>query len=276
MRLFKTSAGYFLERDSAYALLDGFELDTWLAAPNALPSLLARAGRLAFTPADVVPEAPIGGQEVWAAGVTYQRSEQARIEESDFSARAYAHVYQAKRPELFFKASPRRTRGPGQLLPLRDDAKWSVPEPELVLLVAADQQIVGYTVGNDLSSRDIEGENLLYLPQAKIWDGSCALGPAILLAEPGVDPRSFTIELVIRRAGEVAFTGAADVSRMNRTLEGLVSYLFLNQTFPEGVFLMTGTCIVPESSFTLRDGDEVSITIQPIGTLLNTISQRSV
>ncbi len=275
MRLHKTSAGFFLERDGAYALLEGFDLDAWLATPNPLSSLLARAGRLAFTPADIDPEKPIGSQEVWAAGVTYLRSEQARIEESDFSARAYAHVYQAKRPELFFKSSPRRTRGPGERLMLRDDSKWNVPEPELVLLVSADQQIVGYTVGNDLSSRDIEGENLLYLPQAKIWDGSCALGPAILLAEPDVDPRSFTIELSIRRAGEIAFSGAAEVSRLNRTLEGLVSYLFMNQTFPEGVFLMTGTCIVPESSFSLRDGDEVRITIQPIGTLVNTIAERS-
>ncbi len=274
MRLYKTSAGFFLERDGAFALLDGFDLDTWLATPKPLPSLLARAGRLAFTPADIEPEKPIAGQEVWAAGVTYQRSEQARIEESGFSARAYAHVYEAKRPELFFKATPRRTRGPGEKLSLRDDSKWNVPEPELVLLVSADQQIVGYTIGNDLSSREIEAENLLYLPQAKIWDGSCALGPAILLAEAEVDPRSFTIELHIRRAGELAFSGSAEVSRMNRTLEGLVSYLFMNQPFPEGVFLMTGTCIVPEATFSLRDGDEVSITIQPIGTLVNTIAER--
>jgi 2-dehydro-3-deoxy-D-arabinonate dehydratase len=274
MKLYKTSAGFFLERDGAFALLDGFELDAWLAEPNPLSSLLARAGRLAFTPADVEAVKPMGSQEVWAAGVTYKRSEEARIEESDFSARAYALVYEAKRPELFFKSTPRRAVGPGERLWLRDDANWSVPEPELVLLVSSEQQIVGYTIGNDLSSRDIEGENLLYLPQAKVWDGSCALGPAILLAEPEVDPRLLGIELAITREGEVAFSGSAEVSRMNRTLEGLVSYLFMNQSFPEGVFLMTGTCIVPPSTFTLGDGDEVSITIQAIGTLVNTIAQR--
>jgi 2-dehydro-3-deoxy-D-arabinonate dehydratase len=216
----------------------------------------------------------MGTQEVWAAGVTYRRSEEARIEESDFSARAYAHVYAAQRPELFFKSTPRRCVGPGERMRLRDDAQWSVPEPELVLLVSADQQIVGYTVGNDLSSRDIEGENLLYLPQAKIWDGSCSLGPAILLAEPDVDPHSFTIELGIAREGQVVFSDSAEVSRMNRTFEVLVSYLFMNQSFAEGVFLMTGTCIVPPANFTLRDGDEISITIGPIGKLVNTLGHQ--
>lgn len=216
--------------------------------------------------------APVVSQDVWAAGVTYFRSRTARIEESQDAGGGtfYDRVYNAERPELFFKASAWRVRASGETVRIRADSNWNVPEPELALYVNARAEIIGYTVGNDVSSRDIEGENPLYLPQAKTYDGSCALGPAILLTdEPlGAETR---IEMSIDRGGVSVFEGMTTLSQMRRTPDELVRWLFRETSFPQGVVLLTGTGVIPPDSFTLRSGDRVSITIPPIGTLVNTV-----
>ncbi len=225
-----------------------------------------------WTPADegALKEllAPVGSQEVWAAGVTYYRSRTARMEESAQGGSFYDRVYDADRPELFFKATPYRVVGSGQKVAIRGDSKWSVPEPELALLITPNAKIVGYTVANDMSSRDIEGENPLYLPQAKTYDGSCALGPGILVSSKEPDPAS-EIRMDILRAGEMAYSGKTPLSARKRTSESLVSYLYRHCSFPSGCFLMTGTGIVPEDNFTLQHGDEIRIAIEGIGTLVN-------
>jgi 2-dehydro-3-deoxy-D-arabinonate dehydratase len=182
----------------------------------------------------------------------------------------YDRVYSAERPELFFKATPHRVVGPGAKVAIRSDASWSVPEPELVLFVTPRGEIAGYTIGNDMSSRDIEGENPLYLPQAKVYDRSCALGPCLLISEEPL-PSSTEIRIEIRREAAVAFSGATTLKEMKRTPQDLVRYLYHSSSFPAGCLLFTGTGIVPPDSFTLRNGDEITITIPPIGTLLNTI-----
>lgn len=216
--------------------------------------------------------APLDEQEVWAAGVTYRRSAQAREEESKGSG-IYDRVYDAERPELFFKAGISRTAGPGEALYIRSDARWNVPEPELALVVGPGGAILGYTVGNDVSSRDIEGANPLYLPQAKVYARCCGLGPAILLARGGPDPRDLPITLRIGRGGAAVFQGETSTANMKRTPEELVRYLMLDNVFPHGAFLLTGTGIVPADDFTLEAGDEVAITIPPIGTLRNPIER---
>ena len=240
------------------------------------PEIHARARRAAqndfFTldPATVLP--PILNQEVWAAGVTYFRSRKARMEESKDAGGGdfYDRVYVAARPELFFKATGRRVVGSGQPVRIRSDAKWSVPEPELTLLVNPEGDIVGCTVGNDMSSRDIEGENPLYLPQAKVYNGSCALGPCILLG--GEPSRLAKIQLEILRRGQCAFTGSTTLSELKRDFKELVSFLFRDNSFPAGVFLMTGTGIVPGDDFTLANGDLIRIHIDGIGTLENPVA----
>ncbi|HEV8292550.1 MAG TPA: fumarylacetoacetate hydrolase family protein, partial [Tepidisphaeraceae bacterium] len=178
--------------------------------------------------------------------------------------------YEAPRPELFFKATPSRCVGPGQPLRLRDDSKWMVPEPELTLVISANQKLVGFTIGNDLSCRDIEGENLLYLPQAKVWDHCCGLGPCILLADKPEAIREANISVEILRNAKSVFSGSTSIGRIKRSFEEMIGYLFRNQSFPNGVFLLTGTGIVPPDDFTLQRGDEVRITIEAIGTLANT------
>ena len=217
--------------------------------------------------------APVGGQEVWAAGVTYERSRQARAGESHQTGGSafYDRVYEAERPELFLKAAGWRVKGPGEPVRVRRDARWSVPEPELALYVNERGEIVGWTIGNDVSSRDIEAENPLYLPQAKIYDGSCALGPAVLVAEGPLPPQT-AIELRVLRAGAVAFEGGTTLARMRRTPEDLVRYLFRETSFPLGCVLLTGTGIVPPGDFTLQVGDVVEIRVPPIGTLRNPVS----
>jgi 2-dehydro-3-deoxy-D-arabinonate dehydratase len=215
--------------------------------------------------------APIDDQEVWAAGVTYKRSKIAREEESAGAAQFYDKVYSAPRPELFLKATPSRVSHPGDPIRVRRDSKWSVPEPELTLAISPDLRIVGYTVGNDVSSRDIEGENPLYLPQAKIYHGSAALGPVVVLADAAPNITAAEIRLTIRRNGEVAFDGATSVAQMARTLPTLAEWLGKENHFPDGVFLMTGTGIVPPDEFTLSPGDVVSISIAGIGTLTNPV-----
>jgi 2-dehydro-3-deoxy-D-arabinonate dehydratase len=221
-------------------------------------------------PGDLLP--PIGSQEVWAAGVTYYRSRNARMEESKSAGGGdfYDRVYQAERPELFFKATPHRVVGSNGKVAIRADASWSVPEPELALFITPGGKIAGYTIGNDMSSRDIEGENPLYLPQAKVYDRSCALGPCLLIAEEPL-PASTEIAIEIRRDGAVAFSGATALKEMKRKPEELVEYLYRANSFPHGCFLLTGTGVVPPDSFTLKYGDEIRITIAPIGTLVNVV-----
>lgn len=217
--------------------------------------------------------APIGSQEVWAAGVTYLRSRAARMAESKDAGGGdfYDRVYLAERPELFFKSLPHKVVGPGAAVGLRSDAIWSVPEPELALLINPRGQIVGYTVGNDMSSRDIEGQNPLYLPQAKVYNRSCALGPGILMT-PQPLPKTTRIAIEIERAEQVVFAGDTSLAQMKRPLEDLIAYLYRDQQFPFGCFLLTGTGIVPPDSFTLEKGDTVRIGIEGIGLLVNPVN----
>jgi 2-dehydro-3-deoxy-D-arabinonate dehydratase len=217
--------------------------------------------------------APLDGNtEVWAAGVTYKRSEEARKEESG-TPDIYARVYSAERPELFFKANPRRVAGPNAPISIRADSSWNVPEPELVLVINASAEIIGYTIGNDMSSRSIEGENPLYLPQAKIYANCCALGPAITPAWEIANPYNLAIGLTIERNGQVYWQGETSTSELKRRFEELVSYLFLENDFPDGVMLCTGTALVPEKPFTLQPGDIVQITIDQLGILRNPVAR---
>ncbi len=218
--------------------------------------------------------APIDQQEVWAAGVTYIRSREARERESEGAARFYDLVYRAQRPELFFKAPAWRVRGPVQPVHIRRDAKWSVPEPELALVISPALKLVGVTIGNDMSSRDIEGENPLYLPQAKFYDGSCSLGPVITLADAMPPPAEITIDLRIERGGKEVFHGATSIAKMARSFEDLISWLGRETSFPSGVILLTGTGIVPPDDFTLAVGDVVHIDVAGIGHLTNPVTQR--
>ena len=216
---------------------------------------------------------PIDNQEVWAAGVTYKRSRAARMEESESAASCYDRVYASPRPELFFKASPHRVSGHGQPLRIRKDSEWNVPEPEMTLVLNSKLQLVGFTIGNDMSSRDIEGDNPLYLPQAKVYNQCCGLGPWITLPV-GMPAREATsIQLVIRREGREEFRGKTGIDQMARSYENLISWLGRDNSFPHGAFLLTGTGIVPDSSFTLQPNDEVEISIDGIGTLVNPIVQ---
>jgi 2-dehydro-3-deoxy-D-arabinonate dehydratase len=215
--------------------------------------------------------APIARQEIWAAGVTYLRSRTARMEESEFSATAYDRVYEADRPELFFKALPHKVVPHQQPVGIRCDSTWNVPEPELALVLDSKGKLAGFTIGNDMSSRDIEGANLLYLPQAKIYDGSCALGPWIQLGASEAEARSWTIDLKILRQDAPVFSGQTSVSQIKRGFEELADYLFRSQSFPFGAVLLTGTGVIPPDSFTLQAGDVVEITVSGIGTLRNPV-----
>jgi 2-dehydro-3-deoxy-D-arabinonate dehydratase len=216
--------------------------------------------------------APVERQEVWAAGVTYLRSKKARMEESDFSATAYDKVYEAPRPELFFKSLGEKVAGPGEEAGIRSDARWNVPEPELALLLNSRGRVAGFTIGNDMSSRDIEGENLLYLPQAKIYHRSCALGPFVTVGATETQARDWTIQLVIGRSDKTVFQGETSVGQIKRGFDELAGFLFRSQKFPAGVVLLTGTGIVPPETFSLRPGDIVKITISGIGCLTNTVA----
>ncbi len=214
---------------------------------------------------------PIERQEVWAAGVTYFRSKTARMEESNFSANAYDRVYSADRPEVFFKSLPEKVVGPGEPVGIRADAHWNVPEPELALVTNSRGTIVGYSIANDMSSRDIEGENLLYLPQAKIYHRSCAVGPCIVVGPTETKARTWTIGLQIHRRGKIVFEGQTTVNQIKRRFEELVSYLYRSQNFPNGAVLLSGTGIVPEDNFTLQPDDRVRIEVTEIGVLENTV-----
>lgn len=214
---------------------------------------------------------PVEKQEVWAVGVTYLRSKKARMEESDFSATAYDRVYDAPRPELFFKSLPEKVIASHDAVGIRRDARWNVPEPELALVINSHGQIAGYTIGNDMSARDIEGENLLYLPQAKIYHRSCAIGPWITVGADEATARTWGIRLQIQRANQTVFQGETSVGQIKRTFEELVSYLFRSQRFPCGAVLLTGTGIVPPDGFTLHAEDQIQISISGIGTLENSV-----
>jgi 2-dehydro-3-deoxy-D-arabinonate dehydratase len=213
---------------------------------------------------------PVASHEVWAAGVTYRRSRDARVEES-IEATPYDHVYAAERPELFCKCAGWRARGPGAAIAVRGDSSWDVPEPELTLVLDANARIVGYTIGNDVSSRSIEGESTLYLPQAKTYDGSCAIGPAIVPSTEVEPP--FSVRMRIQRSGEALFDDATSTAEMKRGFEELASYLTRALVFPHGVFLMTGTGLVPNPPFTLEAGDSVRIAIEELGVLENGVER---
>ncbi len=241
--------------------------------PAGLARSLLKAGDPGVPVESVTLLAPLDDQEIWAAGVTYKRSREARERESAGAARFYDLVYNASRPELFFKAPARRVVGPGGAVRIRRDSRWSVPEPELALIVSPTLKIVGYTIGNDMSSRDIEGENPLYLPQAKFYDGACALGPAVTLAGDLPSPDLTTIRLLITRGGAVAFDGATTLAAMHRSFEDLVSWLGRETSFPDGVALLTGTGVVPPDDFALAPGDEITIEIAGVGKLTNTVDR---
>lgn len=264
------------------AVIDGSVLDLSSAGVASLAAVLdspdpaatvraARPGGECVPLAEVVLLPPVERQEVWAAGVTYLRSKSARMEESDFSAAAYDHVYEAARPEIFFKALAEKVVGPGDGVGIRDDARWNVPEPELAMVMNAHRDVVGFTIGNDMSSRDIEGENLLYLPQAKIYDRSCSLGPWIVLGCDEREARGWTIAITIERAGRAVFSGETRVDQIKRPFAELVEYLWRSQSFPHGVVLLTGTGVVPDESFTLAPDDRVTIKVDGIGTLDNRV-----
>ena len=214
---------------------------------------------------------PVESQDVWAAGVTYKRSAVARMEESEAAADHYDKVYAADRPELFFKSTAARVVNPGEPVRVRADSGWSVPEPELTLVLSPTGRLVGYTIGNDMSARDIEGENPLYLPQAKTYKQSCAVGPVVKLTDAPLDAANTVIELVITRSGQEAFRGETTVSEIHRTFDDLIAYLFRDNDFPHGAMLLTGTGIIPPDQFTLEDGDEIAISITGIGTLENPV-----
>lgn len=278
MKLYRTHSGIVAEQSGSFYPIGAASWDEVVAREDLsayLSEKIRRAEPLDRRPLDRRPldlVAPIGSQEVWAAGVTYFRSRSARIEESKSAGGGdfYDRVYQAERPELFFKATPHRVVGSGEKVAIRKDARWSVPEPELALLISPGGKITGYTIGNDMSSRDIEGENPLYLPQAKVYDRSCALGPCLLVSEQSLSS-STEISIEIQRGGQKHFSGSTTLHEMKRKPEELVQYLYRASSFPQGCFLLTGTGIVPPDSFTLKAEDEIRITIPPIGTLLNVV-----
>ncbi len=241
------------------------------ADPVAHLTQIARGNLPRVNLSDVTLLAPVERQEIWAAGVTYLRSKTARMEESDFSATAYDKVYTAERPELFFKSLAEKTAGPSEPVGIRRDAKWSVPEPELALVLNSRGKIVGHTIGNDMSSRDIEGENLLYLPQAKIYSCSCALGPWMVLGSSESVAREWQIKITIQRDGQSVFAGETSVGNLKRGFDELAGFLFRSQSFPHGAVLLTGTGIVPPDDFTLREHDLVQIEISGIGLLQNSV-----
>jgi 2-dehydro-3-deoxy-D-arabinonate dehydratase len=278
MKLYKTTTGLIVESDNRLYALPPTNWDELLnrdAVRAVVADAVRNSGRIvdesAFRQRTLLP--PIGSQEVWAAGVTYLRSKVARMEESKDAGGGtfYDKVYDAPRPELFFKSMPQKVVGPGEPVRIRKDSTWNVPEPELALVINPRGQIVGYTVGNDMSSRDIEGENPLYLPQAKVYDGACALGPCVLLTSDPLPREATKISITISRANKPAFEGQTSLAQMKRELPELVEYLYRESSFPTGAILLTGTGVVPPDSFTLTNGDVIAITIQGIGTLTNAV-----
>lgn len=281
MRLYRTKKGNLLENEGKFWLFDkGWDelinrsdLHGYLATAASKDKELS-----AMEAADLMEQdllAPIGSQEVWAAGVTYLRSRDARMEESKESGGAsfYDKVYEAERPELFFKSLAHRVAAHGEKVYIRRDSSWNVPEPELTLFINSRGQIQGYTIGNDMSSRSIEGENPLYLPQAKVYDRSAALGPGLYVPPAPIIPAT-AIRMSIRRGAEVMYQGEVAISQIKRSLTELAHWLYRESDFPAGCFLMTGTCLVPGNDFTLQEGDDVEISIDGIGTLANSVGYK--
>jgi len=276
IRIFATTRGTLLEQGGVFRQpAQPLSLDQLFTAEDPVSLVAGAFGAAGVTtaPEDRELRAPIQNQEVWASGVTYLRSMTARMEEAREAGGGnfYDRVYHAERPELFFKATPPRVVGPGGQVRIRSDSKWNVPEPELTLAINAAGRIFGFSIGNDMSSRDIEGENPLYLPQAKTYAGSAGLGPCLVLTNelPG---RDTAIRIAISRNRQVVFSGETSVGQIKRPLASLAEYLFRDNIFPCGAWLMTGTGIVPPDSFTLEHGDEIRITIEPVGTLFNTVA----
>ena len=270
--IYRTEAGSTIEKEGSCILSANFCFDSLFSSDDPLEYVQSQylSGNAAEIPnGSLMP--PIGHQEIWAAGVTYFRSRDARMEESESSGgdRFYDMVYDADRPELFFKATAERTRGHGDKVCIRSDSSWDVPEPELTLAINSNGKIFGYTVGNDMSSRSIEGENPLYLPQAKVYRGSCAVGPCLVV---GAAPaKEAMISVKIKRSGEEVFSGSTEVSQIKRGFDELAEFLFRENEFPKGALLMTGTGVVHDSDFTLSSGDVITITIDGIGTLENQV-----
>ncbi len=272
MKLYRTAAGWIVEHDARFFSLPSGAASGLLLRDDLHSHLAAVLPTLAAAAAPTVLLAPLDRQEVWAAGVTYFRSRTARMEESKSAGGGdfYDRVYSADRPELFFKATPHRVAAPGTSVRIRSDSHWNIPEPELTLLVSPSGRITGYTAGNDMSSRDIEGANPLYLPQAKVYDRSCALGPCIFVS-PTPLPPSTTIALEILRSGSRVFSGSTTLASMKRDPQTLVEFLYRDNSFPDGCFLLTGTGVIPPDEFSLAPGDEIRISIDSIGTLVNTV-----
>jgi 2-dehydro-3-deoxy-D-arabinonate dehydratase len=278
MKAYKLRNGILIENNASFFLLPQTDWDSFINRDNLYEAVSATIQSLkpinnadAYLQQELLP--PIGSQEVWASGVTYLRSKIARQEESEEAGGGdfYDRVYNADRPELFFKATPSRVVGSGQGVNIRKDSTWNVPEPELALVITSGGKIVGYTIGNDMSSRSIEGENPLYLPQAKTYDKSCGLGPCVYITQQPI-PRESRIEMIIERNGKKVFSGEITLQSMKRKEEELASYLYKECSFPQGSILLTGTGIVPGNDFTLLSGDKISITIEHIGTLVNIVN----
>jgi 2-dehydro-3-deoxy-D-arabinonate dehydratase len=273
MKVYRTTTGAVVESAAGLQALPGFDWTSLFREPAPLALLQKQLVGAAALSGGFTALAPITTQEVWAAGVTYYRSRDARMEESKNAGGGdfYAKVYEAVRPELFFKSPAHRVAGPKTNVRIRKDSKWNVPEPELTLAINAAGKIIGYTIGNDMSSRDIEGENPLYLPQAKSYDQAAGLGPCIYLTDEPL-PKTTEIRIIISRAGKEMFNGATTLEQLKRKPTELVEFLYRESSFPDGSFLMTGTGIVPPNEFTLLSGDVIAITIAPIGTLENTVA----
>ena len=273
MRIYKTRHGIVIEKENKFWLLKDMDWDSFINDDGLfqkIEKLITSLPAISDIGDEVLP--PVGKQELWACGVTYLRSKVGRQEESKTSGGAdfYAKVYEAERPEVFFKSTPHRIVGHKAKVNIRKDSTWDVPEPELTLAVTSSGKIIGYTIGNDMSSRSIEGENPLYLPQAKTYDGCAALGPCIYLTDKPLDSNTM-ISLEINRESKKIFEGSVAISQMKRTPEELVSFVYRECSFPHGSLIMTGTGIVPGSDFTLKSGDEIKISIDRIGTLINTV-----
>ncbi|MDH3244949.1 MAG: fumarylacetoacetate hydrolase family protein [Saprospiraceae bacterium] len=276
MKIYLTEIGTILESEGRYIHLEAHEWDTLFQTQNVNLNSLMKAGQpiTATTFQKTKLLKPLVSQEVWAAGVTYYRSRTARMEESRDGGSVYDRVYAAERPEIFFKATPSRAVGPGEEVYIRHDSTWDVPEPELTLAINRHGNIIGYTIGNDMSSRSIEGENPLYLPQAKTYERCAAIGPCIYITDQPLSKET-RIRLEIRREQQLVFSDEIELSQMKRTPDELVSYLFRECIFPNGCLLMTGTGIVPPHDFTLVEGDAVEITIDGIGTLKNKVARQN-
>lgn len=276
MKIYKLNSGILIEDNEQYFTVPVTEWDDFINDDNLFQKLtnFLQSERAiitnVFNEEEILP--PVGSQELWACGVTYLRSKMGRQEESQASGGAdfYAKVYEANRPEVFFKSTPHRIVGHNAKVNIRKDSTWDVPEPELTLVVTSSGKIIGYTIGNDMSSRSIEGENPLYLPQAKTYDACAAIGPCIYVTDKPLDPGTM-IHLEINRDKTKIFEGSIGINQMKRTAEELVSFIYRECSFPHGCLIMTGTGIVPGSDFTLKSGDEIKISIDNIGVLINTV-----